>query len=230
MQRLAKVTSVPVAPLLLEKRDVATSLSEVASADTDLVVMATHGRGLLGRLWHGGVADVLMQRITAPLLLTRGYDAPVDLTGDPTPRHILIPLDGSEAAEQVLGPALDLGNLTGADYTLLRVLHQQPDYSVAYGRVGAQHTAGERAQAEARAYLRRLARRLGGETARVDPRLLVGEQATAAIVWYAQKRDADLIALTTSGRGPLSRLFRGSVADQVVRRATTPVLVVRTTE
>jgi hypothetical protein len=52
-----------------------------------------------------------MRRLTAPLLLVRGYDAPVDLTGDPAPRHVLIPLDGSEAAEQVLGPALDLGAL-----------------------------------------------------------------------------------------------------------------------
>lgn len=231
MRRLAKVPSVPVTPLLLEGREVAPTLCEVASAATDLVVMAIHRRGLLGRLWHGSVADALMRRVTAPLLLVSGYDAPVDLTGDPAPQHVLIPLDGSEAAEQVLGPALDLGALTGANHTLLRVLHQKPDYSVAYGRVGTGRPAGDRVQAEAWDYLRRLARRLGETAARVDPRLLVAEQpAAASILWYAEKHDADLIALETRGRGPLSRLFRGSVADQVARRSTTPVLVVRTAE
>jgi nucleotide-binding universal stress UspA family protein len=86
-------------------------------------------------------------------------------------------------------------------------------------------------QAEAWSGLRHLALRLGGEAARVHPRLLVAEQSIAAsVLWYAEKHDADLIALETRGRGPLSRLFRGSVADKVARRSTTPVLVVRTAE
>ncbi len=228
-RRLAKVTPVRVAPLLAEGREIAASLCEVAGATTDLVVMATRARGPLGRLWHGGVADALLRRLTAPLLLVRGYDTPVDLTGDPAPRHVLIPLDGSEAAERILGPALGLGKLTGADHTLLRVLHQQRDSSLGYGRGGSHRTAGGRPQEEAWNYLRRLARRLGGKTAKVDARLLVADQATAAsILWYAKTRNADLIALTTEWRGTLSQLFRGSVGDQVVRRATTPVLVVRT--
>ncbi len=231
MRRLAKVTSVPVQPLLIEGREVAPTLCEVAGAATDLVVMSTHRRGLLGRLWHGGVADALVRRLTAPLLLVRGYDAPVDLTGDPAPRHVLIPLDGSEAAEQVLGPVLDLGTLTGAGHTLLRIIRHEADYSVAYGRAGTGRPAGERAQAEAWGYLRRLAGRLGGEAGRVKPRLFVaGQPVAASVLWYAEKHDADLIALATRGRGALSRLFRRSVADQVARHATTPVLVVRAAE
>jgi len=228
VRRLAKVTPVPVVPLLAEGREVVPTLCEVASAATDLVVMATHRRGMLGRLWHGCVADALLRRLTAPLLLVRGYGAPVDLTGDPVPRHVLIPLDGSEGAEQVLRPALDLGALTGASHTLLRIIRPETDYSVAYGRVGTGRLAEERTQAEACSYLRRLAQRLGGEAARAHPRLLFAEQPIAAsVLWCAEKHDADLIALTTRGRSTLSRLFRGSVADQVARRATTSVLVVR---
>lgn len=231
MRRLAKVTSVQVMPQLIVGREVTPTLCEVASAATDLVVMATHRRGLLGRLWHGSLADGLMRQVTAPLLLVSGYDAPVDLTGDPAPRHVLIPVDRSEGTGQVLGPALDLGGLTGARHTLLRIIRQEADYSVAYGRVGTGGPAREGTQAEAWSDLRHLAQRLGGDAARVHPRLLVAEQSIAAsVLWYAEKHDADLIALETRGRGPLSRLFRGSVADKVTRRATTPVLVVRTTE
>src|SRR4051794_23860875 len=71
VRRLAKVTSVPVTPLLVDGREVSPTLCEVAGADTDLVVMATHRRGLLGRRWHGCVADALLRGLTAPLVLVR---------------------------------------------------------------------------------------------------------------------------------------------------------------
>src|SRR4051794_18528227 len=51
IRRLAKVTSVPVTPVFMEGREVADSLCAAAGAGADLVVMATHGRGPLGRFW-----------------------------------------------------------------------------------------------------------------------------------------------------------------------------------
>jgi nucleotide-binding universal stress UspA family protein len=226
LRRLERVAAVPVTPVLTQGREVPTSLAEAAGA-TDLVVMATHGRGPLGRLWHGSVADALLRRVTAPLLLVRGHEAPADLTGDPAVRHVLIPLDGSAASEQALGPALDLGALTGAGHTLLRVIRSAPDWSVACGRWPADD-GGFR---EAMGYLRRLSERLGGPARKVRARLVRGEEPpAAAILRHARRHDADLIALTTRGRGALSRLFRGSVADRVVRGADVPVLVVRTAE
>jgi nucleotide-binding universal stress UspA family protein len=219
-RRLRKVTSVPVTPVFWQGREVADSLCETASAGTDLVVMATHGRGPLGRLWFGSVADVLLRRLSVPLLFVRGYNAPADLTGDPLPRHVLVALDGSDVAEQVLEPALALGTLTGADHTLLRVLPSVTDYSPGYSGAGP--------QAEAWSYLRRVADRLGGRTLRVHPRVVHdGQPVARSILHYAQTHDADLIALGTRGRGGLARLLRGSVADRVVRGASVPVLVFR---
>jgi nucleotide-binding universal stress UspA family protein len=227
-RRLRKVSSVPVTPVFLEGREVADSLYEAASAGTDLVVMATHGRGPLGRLWSGSVADALMRRLSAPLLLVRGYNAPADLTGDPPLRHVLIPLDGSELAEQVLEPATALGTLTDADHTLLRVLPLETDYSLRYSGANSHGTDSNRQQAEAWDYLRRTTDRLGGRALRLHPRLVQDEQPVAkAILHHARTHDADLIALATRGRGGLARLFRGSVADRVVRGASAPVLVFR---
>jgi nucleotide-binding universal stress UspA family protein len=48
-----------------------------------------------------------------------------------------------------------------------------------------------------------------------------------AIVGHAERTGAELIALTTRGRGPLSRLVRGSVAEEVAVRAGVPVLLTR---
>jgi nucleotide-binding universal stress UspA family protein len=224
VRRLAKITSVPVTPVLMEGREIAATLC-TASAGADLVVMATHGRGPLARLWWGSVADVLMRRLTVPLLLVRGSRAPANLTDDPAVRHLLVPLDGSALAEQVLEPAVALGTLMGADHTLLRVLRLMPDHSVAYGGSGLERLRAGRPHLEARRYLGRVAERLGGRTLRVHPRLVLGEQPTAkAILRYAQTHDADLIALATRGRGGL---LRGGVADRVVRGAAVPVLVFR---
>ena len=40
-------------------------------------------------------------------------------------------------------------------------------------------------------------------------------------------KENDLIVMTTHGRGPLSRFWLGSVADELVRRATVPLLLIR---
>jgi nucleotide-binding universal stress UspA family protein len=50
------------------------------------------------------------------------------------------------------------------------------------------------------------------------------------IVRYAKQHDIDLIVMGTHGRGPIAHMFMGSVAERVVRKATCPVLTVRSPE
>src|SRR5262249_43029544 len=80
---------------------------------------------------------------------------------------------------------------------------------------------------QAHAYLGQVADRLRGRSLRVTTRVAVAEQPATAILQEAENQGADLIALETHGRGGLSRLFLGSVADKVVRGASVPVLVHR---
>lgn len=229
VRRLARVTSVPVTPVLMRGREVADSLCRAAESGADLVVMATHGRGPLGRFWCGSIADVLTRRLSVPLLLVRGQNAPADLTGDPLVRQVLIPLDGTPFAEQVLEPAVALGSLLGAEHTLLRVLPLAAAYTAGSGEL--RRSTADRDRAEAWRYLSGAAHRLGRQTPGLHPRVVLDDQPTAsAILCYAQRHDADLIALATRGRGGLSRLFRGSAAEQVIRKASVPVLVVRTAD
>lgn len=227
-QRLARVTSVRVTPVLAEGPEVAEVLSEAVGTETDLVVMATRGRGPLRRLWDGSVTDALMRRVSVPILFVRGHDAPAELSEDRLVRHVLIPLDGSEAAERILEPACAMGALWEADSSLLRVLPLVQDYSVGYPTAGAREPRWRRQQNEATAYLRRVAASLEERADRVRVRLNFSEGATAeAILRHAKTHDVDLIATTTRGRGGLSRLLRGSVTDQLLRTSHVPVLVVR---
>jgi nucleotide-binding universal stress UspA family protein len=219
---------------LLDGRTVVEALAEHAAVSgADLVVMTTHGRGPLSRFWLGSVADALMRRLTAPLLLIRPRedDAPSLAAALPL-RRVLVPLDGSEEAEAVLQPAADLAG-ADAEYTLFRVVDPLPvvglDAPLYSPRGdGPPSRRLQIAAEEARAYLDGPARRLRGRGARVETRTAVDPSPGAAILYGAAAAKCDLIALATHGRGGLARLLLGSVADKVVRGAAVPVLVHRT--
>ena len=215
--------------------DVSTVVREQAdSLRVNWVVMTTHGRGPLGRFWLGSNTDELVRSLPIPLLLVHPHDHPVDLQEADTVKHMLIPLDGTPLAEQILEPALTLGKALGADFTLLRVI--TPVYPVTlpaepaiFGgvatdimdRVEKMHMGLKK---EAGEYLEAVAQRLRSEGLKVDTRVTIEEQPGVAILDNA-KTPIDMIAIGTHGRGGLSRLLLGSVADKVIRGSKLPILV-----
>jgi nucleotide-binding universal stress UspA family protein len=224
-----------VAPLLLEGDVVEAIRNQIAKDKTDLVVMTTHGRGPLGRFWLGSVADKLLRQLSIPLLLVHPGQTASDLKSDPVFKHILIPLDGSDLAERMLTPATSLGELMASQYTLLRVVKPvHPALPYTEGLSIAQ-MAGEildrieklqsELRMEAQRYLAGLAEKMRARSLRVQTRITFEEHAAAAILHEATSCGADLIAMETHGRGGLSRMFLGSVADKVLRGSTLPVLL-----
>jgi nucleotide-binding universal stress UspA family protein len=235
--RLRSYSPVPVTAHLLEGEIVTTLTDHAARSGADLVVMTTHARGPLGRFWLGSVADELIRHLPVPLLLVRPHEGSPDFTSHPVLKHLLVPLDGTPLAEQILGPALELGRLMEADYTLFRVI--RPVLPAHYTPEGA--SMGEKARAlldktqalhkqlrqEARSYLEQVAERLADEGCQVETRVAVEEQPGVAILHEARPPAINAVALETHGRRGLSRLMLGSVADKVIRGATVPVLVHR---
>ena len=67
--------------------------------------------------------------------------------------------------------------------------------------------------------------RLEDEGLQVETRVLMGRKVARQITEVAVRESCDLIMMATHGAGGLDRLLMGSVTDQVVRRATIPVLV-----
>lgn len=200
---------------------VADSLLEHARAGkADLIVMATHGRGRLSRLGLGSVADELVRRAHLPVLFVRPSEQAPGMVPEPVLDHVLVPLDGSPLAEQVVGPAVDLARLMEARCILLRVVepHSSPDD-------GESGRPSEKAQAEV--YLERIAGRLRGQGLEVQTQVVVARDAAEAIRKEAEAQPNSLVALATHGRGGLKRLLLGSVADKLIRGATSPVLVYR---
>jgi nucleotide-binding universal stress UspA family protein len=230
-KRLTTASSVPVTSALLEGPVIAEMLSgHAAATKADLVVMTTHGRGPLSRFWLGSVADEMVRRATPSILLVRPQEAAPDFTAEPVLRHVLVPLDGSALAEEVLESAVALGGLMQAAYTLVRIYGPQIDTGLdprSYATAAGSEPPVERLRAEAQDYLDVVAARLKGRGFSVQTDVAVGQHAASAILDAAQRLGVDLLALETHGRRGLARLLMGSVADKVIRGASVPVLVHR---
>jgi nucleotide-binding universal stress UspA family protein len=192
-----------------------------------LVVMTTHGRSGLSRFWLGSVADQVLRRVGAPVLLLRAGQAPTDAT-TPQFARIVVALDGSEAAEAALEPAIALGSLSpGVAFTLALVVESPAAFVVTTGEPAPFPPDWEEAQRRAgQAYLDQMARRLRRRGLTVEARVVAGPSVASQLVALARELDASLITLATRASGGLDRLLLGSVADKLVRGAAQPVLVV----
>ena len=238
VKRLGGLSPVPVNSVVRQGVVAACIHEHAIRSGADLVVMATHGRGPLARFWLGSVADELVRCLPMPLLLVRPREEPPDLATEPDLTRVLLPLDGSELAEQVIEPAVALAALMpGSEITLLRVVkpvlreEYLPDSSAA-GRearslLAQVETLQHNMIEEAEGYLAGVAERLRARGLRVQTLVTAREQPAVAILKEAAERRVGLIALETHGRRGLSRLILGSVADKVIRGSPVPVLVHR---
>ena len=231
-ERLRQTMDVPVRTTFLDGLVAPTLEAHAADHRPDLIVMTTHGRGGLSRLWLGSVADALVRRAGVPVLLVRGEEPPAGDPAETVFQHVLVPLDGSPLAEAVLEHAMRLGAPSAMRYTLLSVVvprliaaRPYPGMSTPVDRDDL-----EQRQYEAQTYLDRIAGELRRSAATVATRVVVHAQVAAGILEATAEERADLVALATHGRGAIPRLVLGSVADKVVRGAETSVLVLRSAD
>jgi len=158
---------------------------------------------------------------------------PCRVSTAPTYRRILVALDGSALAESSLPHAAMLARQLGAAVTLLRVVTPRGPLAAEVPEGALQVSPPARvpplmhpAWREVADYLGTLGTRLRAEGLVVDCSQREG-QTVDALVAEAQRLGADLIVVATHGRGELGRLVLGSVADELLRRAPCPVLVLR---
>ena len=206
----------------------AASLLEYAdTSGADLIVMATHGSGGLGRIWLGSVASEVVHRASVPVLLI-GPQTRVPSTGSqPGFRRIVVPLDGTEVAEAALDHAAILGTPGETLVMLVRVvvpeiLAASPPDPVSVPIIIPDATTHDRAALE---YLERARAPLRDAGFETTPDVLVAMEIASAIREFAESHEADLIALAARPRGTLSEIVLGSVAHALIHRAPVPVLV-----
>lgn len=143
-------------------------------------------------------------------------------------KTILVPLDGSEFAEGALSPAARLALRHEADLVLTSVVSDLPPVPLASadGEMVSQWFEEEKERAQT--YLDRVKEHLATDHPRltVTTRVDLGPVARTLMA-QAAEADADLIALTTHGRGTIQRAWLGSVADALLRESRRPTLLLR---
>ncbi|TAK35780.1 MAG: universal stress protein [Chloroflexota bacterium] len=138
---------------------------------------------------------------------------------------IVVPLDGSALAEQALSYATRIAKSAGAKLLLVRAPVGVPESSAPDSRPSVPTPAGAFLdELDARSELARIASRLEVGGLEVETHVHTGE-AAAVILDVARNRHAELIVMSTHGRGGFGRWLYGSVADQILRQSPVPVLL-----
>jgi nucleotide-binding universal stress UspA family protein len=141
--------------------------------------------------------------------------------------RILVPLDGSPLGERALPYAEELAGVLGASIHIVRVVDLAAfERYTAYGFVPI--ASEELLHNEEAGTDRYLAKIQGDLTDRGFHAMTERRRGNIAGELVAATRDGDLVVMASHGRGGLTRVFLGSIAEEMMRRSPVPVMLVRT--
>jgi len=144
-------------------------------------------------------------------------------------QKILVPIDFTPGSADAVPHALSVARAFGAHVTLLHVF-QIPAIGLPDGTIiGGWPETAARIVSGVEERLETMKGNLAHTGVQLDARSAEGDPADQ-ILQQAKEGHYDLIVVGTHGRTGLSRAVMGSVAEQVVRRSSCPVLTVRRTE
>lgn len=190
----------------------AADLARVADyAAADVLVVGTHQRTGLSRVWHGSFALQVLHESRGNVLCIPRLAAP-ERTTLPTLNRVLVVTDLSELGNEAVPYAYRLAGRSGTVH-LATVVEPR---------------AGDRVLEEMRASLEALVP--DDERARrLLTRLHVvrGGDVAMAINQLAERLGVDVLCMASHGRSGISKAVFGSVAEAVMQQSTRPVLVVR---
>lgn len=136
--------------------------------------------------------------------------------------HLLVPLDGSNLAESVLGAAAYLAKILPASVTLIHMIEKNAPQEIH----GDRHLNDA---AAAETYLREVARRAFPPDTTIDFHVHKTEieHVPRCIVAHAREFETDLVVMCTHGQGGIRDLLFGNIAQQVITLGRTPLLLVQ---
>lgn len=203
----------------------------VAAAEelkADLIVIATHGNGGLKHLMLGSTAEKTVRYAPCPVLVVRqAARGPIKTAMEGIVlEKILVPVDFSECAKEGARYASAFATKVGADLLLMNVTYT-PDFTASDWNVippeGPQLI--ERARLAAEDKLDELVNFLPLTGISAETEVAVGTPIEK-LIERTKQPDVDLVIMSSHGYTGLQHVFLGSLAEQLVRQAQCPVLVV----
>jgi nucleotide-binding universal stress UspA family protein len=214
-------TGVQVNSVVLNGSPAEATQKLVLEQGVDLVIISTHGKSGEKHWLREGLSSKLVHLLDVPVLLVQVFESgPAEA---PHIRRILVALDGSAFAEQLLPYARLFGKQFESELMLISVpaVPESEKYRAAASVIQA---IRKQAVAGMRKYLATVAESLEKEGLAVRT-TVSGSYPARTIVDVGKREGVDLIMITSQGRGGLDLLFTGSVAQQVVQLSDSPILI-----
>ena len=198
-------------------------LANATDPAISMIVMTSAGRGALGRLDFGSVADRVARTSTIPVMIVRHTE---EISAEEaTIGRIIVPLDGSQRALRAMPIATELAKRLKVPMLLMTA--NEPS-GLMYGHGASINVVDyqqiqDAIQSEMESRLEGQAEELKSEGIEVSTTIELGPPALALTRLCEQN---DIIVMTSHGRSGITRWLIGSVAEQLVRKAPVPVILV----
>ena len=197
-------------------------LARAASMSADLLVMGTHGLGGFERFVLGSVTEKILRKARCPVLTV---PPPAETTAALPYKRLLCPVDFSASSLAALEFAFSLAKEADAHLTILHVFDWPPDEELfveAFDASRFRDLVQEGVRGRLDALVTDDVRLWCSPETKVDY-----GKPYRRILESAERESADLIVIGVRGRNPVDLALFGSTANQVVRRASCPVLTLK---
>jgi nucleotide-binding universal stress UspA family protein len=206
------------------------SIAELAqSTGARLIILTPHHRSLLEGIRSPSVTARLLGHIATPLLIWPEADPAKALASflNIPCSQVIVPLDGSHLAEQALPVAVGFARMFARPLLLVRVVVPRTAAAIWPETFGPEVQFEEEAEHESLAYLTQVRKRLEAEQAdlSIQSMVLLG-RPEVEIKHCAETHDGSLVVMSTHGRTGIQRALLGSVATQLARDSSLPLLIV----
>lgn len=172
--------------------------------DQDVIVVGSHQRSGLARLWSGSVSRGVLSDAPTNVLCVPATSVTTTLAPAPRPRNIVVPLDFSPLGDRAIAVAYGIVG-EGGQVHLLHVIGAGDDQGAAEGHLRARQMQG---------------------AAATSFEVTTSDDVAGAVCAAAARIGADAICLATHGRSDVGKALLGSQAEAIVRRAGRPVVLV----
>jgi nucleotide-binding universal stress UspA family protein len=213
-------------------------LEAARERECDLIVMASHGRRGVARLFLGSQAFNVVSRATVPVLIVRATQAEFNLgdpavlaTGSQIYSRLLIATDGSDVANRAVDAGLALAKRLQASVTFVVASGAASGLDLegveGLGMFGTRDKIAKATERAAETILQDATRRAASVGVVHNSLHVRNKVASDAILETAAREQSDVIVMGSRGLRGVQRMMLGAQAYDVVSRAQLPVLVVR---
>lgn len=142
-------------------------------------------------------------------------------------QNILVPVDGSEIALNVVKHAAELAKAFNSKITVVQVMTLDPYIAAEYLSQGQSNVMIERAREFIQGNIDAAKAQFEAAGVQVETKMLEGESIHRTIIKAVEDLNIDLVVISSHGRSGFQKLLMGSVAQSLITQLNVPVFVVK---